>query len=484
MIRTSTLAAATERGTFPHGENFPRGSPPVVTAKVTIVDDDPALCEMLARGMTKRGFDVTWTTSATDAIAMTLSSELDVIVTDLNMGEMNGLELCERIVANRPDVPVIVITAFGSLDTAIAAIRAGAYDFIPKPVNLDQLELALSRAAQHRRLREEVKLLRRAAAETKQFEDLVGSSAAAKRLYELLEQVAATDASVLITGESGTGKEVVARALHRRRRPEAPFVAVNTAAIPETLLESELFGHVKGAFTGATSDRVGMFVRANGGTLFLDEIGDMPLAMQVKLLRALQDRKVRPIGSDKDVSFDALLVCATHHDLESDIEAGLFRQDLYFRINVIHVEVPPLRSRGSDILVLAQRFIDRLAHTTHKHVGGLSAAAAERLLAYAWPGNVRELENAMERAVAVTRFEEIAVDDLPERIRNYRASHVLVASDDPAELQSMAEVERRYIERVLESVAGNKTLAARILGFDRKTLYNKLERYALDDRAR
>jgi DNA-binding NtrC family response regulator len=210
----------------------------------------------------------------------------------------------------------------------------------------------------------------------------------------------------------------------------------------------------------------------------------MPLAMQVKLLRALQDRKVRPIGSDKDVSFDALLVCATHHDLESDIEAGLFRQDLYFRINVIHVEVPPLRSRGSDILVLAQRFIDRLAHATHKHVGGLSAAAAERLLTYAWPGNVRELENAMERAVAVTRFEEIAVDDLPERIRNYRASHVLVASDDPAELQSMAEVERRYIERVLESVAGNKTLAARILGFDRKTLYNKLERYALDDRAR
>jgi two-component system, NtrC family, response regulator AtoC len=451
---------------------------------VTIVDDDPALCEMLARGMTKRGFDVTWTTSATEAIAMTLTSELDVIVTDLNMGEMNGLELCERIVANRPDVPVIVITAFGSLDTAIAAIRAGAYDFIPKPVNLDQLELALSRAAQHRRLREEVKLLRRAAAETKQFEDLVGSSAAAKRLYELLEQVAATDASVLITGESGTGKEVVARALHRRRRPEAPFVAVNTAAIPETLLESELFGHVKGAFTGATSDRVGMCVRANGGTLFLDEIGDMPLAMQVKLLRALQDRKVRPIGSDKDVSFDALLVCATHHDLESDIEAGLFRQDLYFRINVIHVEVPPLRSRGSDILVLAQRFIDRLAHATHKHVGGLSAAAAERLLTYAWPGNVRELENAMERAVAVTRFEEIAVDDLPERIRNYRASHVLVASDDPAELQSMAEVERRYIERVLESVAGNKTLAARILGFDRKTLYNKLERYALDDRAR
>jgi len=455
-----------------------------VTAKILIVDDDPELCEMPARGMTKRGFEVAWNTSASDAIAMTLRSDLDVIVTDLNMGEMNGLELCERIVANRPDVPVIVITAFGSLDTAIAAIRAGAYDFIPKPVDLDQLEIALARAAQHRRLREEVKFLRHAAAETKHFEELVGSSVAAKRLYELLEQVSATDASVLITGESGTGKEVVARALHRRRRPEAPFVAVNTAAIPETLLESELFGHVRGAFTGASSDRVGMFVRANGGTLFLDEIGDMPLAMQAKLLRALQDRTVRPVGSDSDVPFDARLISATHHDLESDIEAGSFRQDLYFRINVIHVEVPPLRSRGSDILVLAQRFVDRLARSSNKHVGGLSAGAAERLLAYAWPGNVRELENAMERAVAVTRFEEIAVDDLPERIRNYRASHVVVASDDPAELQSMAEVERRYIARVLEAVAGNKTLAARILGFDRKTLYNKLERYALDDRER
>ncbi len=450
-----------------------------MTTKILIVDDDRPLCEMLARGLTKRGFDVAWSTSASDALALTLTSELDVIVTDLNMAGMNGLELCERIVANRPDVPVIVITAFGSLETAIAAIRAGAYDFIPKPVDLDQLELALARAAQHRRLREEVKLLRRAVDETKQFEELVGSSAAVKRLYELLEQVAGTDASVLITGESGTGKEVVARALHRRRRPDAPFVAVNTAAIPETLLESELFGHVKGAFTGATSDRAGMFVRANGGTLFLDEIGDMPLAMQAKVLRALQDRIVRPVGSDHDVPFAARLVCATHHDLESDIEAGRFRQDLYFRINVIHVEVPALRSRGSDILLLAQRFVDRFARAMHKHVGGLSAGAAERLLAYAWPGNVRELENAMERAVAVTRFEEIAVDDLPERIRSYRASHVVVASDDPTELQSMAEVERRYIARVLEAVAGNKTLAARILGFDRKTLYRKLERYAL-----
>ena len=449
-------------------------------AKILIVDDDRALCEMLERSLTKRGFEVSWSTSANEALDRTLASSHDVIVSDLNMGTMNGLALCERIVANRPDVPVIVITAFGSLETAIAAIRAGAYDFIPKPVEVDQLELALIRAAQHRSLREQVKLLKRAAHEPFQFEDFIGQSAEARRLYALLDQVATTDTSVLITGESGTGKEVVARALHARRNPNGPFVAVNTAAIPEGLLESELFGHVRGAFTGAVEHRTGMFQRANGGTLFLDEIGDMPLTLQAKLLRALQDRTVRPVGSDRDVPFQARVISATHHDLESDVDAGRFRQDLFFRLDVIHVEIPPLRSRGPDILLLAQRFISRFALATGKPVEGVSSGAAQKLLAYAWPGNVRELENAMERAVAVTRFDQIAVEDLPERIRNYAASYVLIASDDPLELQSMAEVERRYISRVLESVAGNKTLAARILGFDRKTLYNKLERYAVE----
>jgi two-component system response regulator HydG len=452
----------------------------MTTAKILIVDDDRPLCEMLERSLAKRGFEVEWCTSAGDALDRTLASSHDVIVSDLNMGTMNGLALCERIVTNRPDVPVIVITAFGSLETAIAAIRAGAYDFIPKPVDVDQLELALLRAAQHRSLREQVKLLRRAAHEPFQFEDFVGQSSEARKLYDLLDQIGATDTSVLITGESGTGKEVVARALHARRNPGGPFVPVNTAAIPEGLLESELFGHVRGAFTGAIDHRTGMFQRANGGTLFLDEIGDMPLTLQAKLLRALQDRKVRPVGSDRDVPFQARVISATHHDLESDVDAGRFRQDLWFRLDVIHVEVPPLRSRGPDILLLAQRFISRFAAATGKPVAGLSSGAAQKLMAYAWPGNVRELENAMERAVAVTRFEQVAVDDLPERIRNYAASHVLIASDDPLELQSMAEVERRYIARVLESVAGNKTLAARILGFDRKTLYNKLERYAVE----
>jgi two-component system response regulator HydG len=251
-------------------------------------------------------------------------------------------------------------------------------------------------------------------------------------------------------------------------------VAINCAAMPETLLESELFGHTRGAFTDARSDRVGLLVQASGGTLFLDEIGDMPLGMQAKLLRVLQERKVRPVGADREIPFDVRIVAATNRDLDTAVAEQRFREDLYFRINVIQISVPPLRARGNDVLVLAQSFVEQFAGRAGKTVTGLSTAAAERLLSYTWPGNVRELQNAIERAVAVTRFAEITVEDLPERIRDYRVSHVLVASEDPSELAPMEEVERRYIARVMEAVGGNKTLAAKVLGFDRKTLYNKL----------
>jgi two-component system response regulator HydG len=283
---------------------------------------------------------------------------------------------------------------------------------------------------------------------------------------------------VLVTGETGTGKELVARALHDRGpRRNGPFVGINCSAVPETLLEAELFGHVRGAFTDASRARPGLFARANGGTLFLDEIGELPLALQPKLLRALQERKVRPVGSDDEVSFDARVVTATNRDLESAVEENRFREDLFFRINVIHVALPPLRARGGDVLVLAQHFVDRYAGQAGKAVSGISAAAAERLMAYAWPGNVRELENCIERAIALTEYEKIAVDDLPEKIRSYRRSHVLVASDDPAELVPLEEVERRYILRVMEAVGGNKTEAAQVLGVGRRTLYRKLEQY-------
>jgi len=289
---------------------------------------------------------------------------------------------------------------------------------------------------------------------------------------------------VLVRGESGTGKELVAQALHKRgRRTAGPFVAVNCAAMPETLLESELFGHARGAFTDAKSARTGLFVQADHGTLFLDEIGTMPLGLQPKLLRALQQRTVRPVGSDTEVPFDVRLVAATNADLEAAVEAGTFREDLFFRINVIPIEVPPLRRRGNDVLLLAQRFLEEFASQAQKPVRGLTSAAAEKLLGYSWPGNVRELRNCIERAVALTRFEQLTVEDLPDKVRDAKRPAVLLAADDPSELVPMEEVERRYILRVLEAAGGNKASAARILGLDRKTLYRKLERWGAEGTA-
>jgi two-component system, NtrC family, response regulator AtoC len=448
--------------------------------RVLVVDDDLDMCQMLETALGKSGFEVSFRVAAAEALDLLETRDFDVVVTDLRMGGMDGLALCERIVAGRPDVPVVVITAFGSMDAAISAIRAGAYDFIPKPFELVVLEMTLNRAVQHRRLREEVKRLQRAVSDAEGVSDLLGTSHPMRKLVDLIERIADSDASVLIAGESGTGKELVARALHRLGpRRDGAFVAINCAALPENLLESELFGHVRGAFTDARSPRAGLFVSAGGGVLFLDEIGEMPLGLQPKLLRALQERKVRPVGGDAELPFDARIVSATNRDLETAVAEGRFREDLYYRINVVRLDVPPLRSRGNDILLLAQHFLNRYVAPANKPIRGLSPAAAEKLLAYHWPGNVRELQNTMESAVALARFDEIGVEDLPERIRTHRATHVLVTSDDPAQLLPLEEVERRYILRVLEATASNKTLAAKVLGLDRTTLYRKLERYGL-----
>ncbi|MDP3212839.1 MAG: sigma-54 dependent transcriptional regulator [Deltaproteobacteria bacterium] len=449
-----------------------------MNGRVLLVDDDKSTCEVLAERLAFRGFAVEWRTSAQEALDLLERAPFDVVVTDLRMRGMNGIDLCERVATNRPDVPVVVITAFGSLESAVAAIRAGAYDFVTKPFDIEVLALSVQRAVQLRGLREEVRGLRRTVAESQHFEEVLGASPVMARMYEMLARVAAADASVLITGETGTGKELVARALHRRSGRGGPFVVINCAALPEALMESELFGHAKGAFTDAKADRAGLLVEADGGTLFLDEVGDMPLGMQSKLLRALQERRVRPVGARAEVPFDARVIAATHRDLETAIEEKRFRDDLYYRLNVIKVELPPLRARGGDVLLLAQHFLEHFARRAAKPVVGLSAPAAERLLAYAWPGNVRELQNCVERAVALTRYEHIAVEDLPEQVRTYRSAFVVVAADDPSELVPLDEVERRYILRVMEAVAGNKSAASQILGIERATLYRKLDRYA------
>ncbi|GEN05565.1 DNA-binding transcriptional response regulator, NtrC family, contains REC, AAA-type ATPase, and a Fis-type DNA-binding domains [Myxococcus fulvus] len=451
--------------------------------RVLMVEDEREMRAMLEKGLTRRGYTPVAMGSADEALARLAGEDFDVVLTDLRMPGMDGLALCERIVLNRPDIPVVVMTAFGSMETAVAAIRAGAYDFVTKPIDIDALVLVLERAVQHRALRDEVRRLRQELGRRQQDTGaVVGESPAMQQAYALIDRVADLDSTVLITGESGTGKEVAARAVHTRgRRAQGAFVAINCAAMPEALLESELFGHAKGAFTDAKAARAGLFIQAHGGTLFLDEVGELPLTLQPKLLRALQERVVRPVGGDTEVPFDARIVAATNRDLELAVEEGRFREDLYYRLNVIGVELPPLRARGNDVLLLSQRFIEQFAARNNKRVVGLSPAAAQRLLAYGWPGNVRELQNSMERAVALTSFEQITVDDLPERIRNYSQPKVVPENTDPSELVTLEELERRYIHRVLETVGGSRTLAARILGVDRKTLYRKLER---DDEAK
>jgi len=449
--------------------------------KILIVDDEQMMCEMLEDDLKRNGFHPTCYISAEKALDALKTESFDVLLTDLNLPNMNGIELCERVVDNRPDIPVIVITAFGSMETAIAAMRAGAYDFVTKPIDTQFLVLALDRAVKHHGLQEKVKLLDEALKKSHQFDELIGQSPSMHKLIDRLERVADTETSILITGETGTGKELVAQALHRQsRRHKGPFVAVNCAALPDALLESELFGHKSGAFTDAKTERKGLFFQANGGTLFFDEIGDFPLALQPKLLRSLEERCVRPIGGTSEINFDVRIIAATNRDIDTAIEENRFREDLYYRINVIQIDLPPLRDRGTDILLLAQHFIEQFAIRSDKQITGIANTASEKLLNYTWPGNVRELRNAIERAFALTAYEKISVDDLPEKIRDYNPSHFFVGSDKPSELVSVQEVERRYILHVLKTVGGNKTLAAKVLGLDRKTLYRKLQHYKVD----
>src|SRR5688572_9988743 len=449
-----------------------------MTTRILIVDDDLAFCQTLERGLSRRGFEVACQQGAEQALMWLGEHEVDVVLTDLRMRGMDGLALCERVATNRPDVPVVVISAFGTYETAVAAMRAKAYDFVSKPVEIDQLGFTLERAAKHRALTEEVKRLRSNGHSGTRDEGLVGGSLAMRKVHELIERVAASDTTVLVTGETGTGKELVARALHRASpRNAQPFVAVNCAAVPEALLESELYGQANG--NGGNGGRPGLLLEAGGGTLFLDEIGELPASLQPRLLRALQDRRVQSAGQDAPQPFNARVVCATNTDLDAAVEEGRFRSDLFFRINVVQIPLPPLRARGMDVLTLAQHFVERFAEQAGKAMTGISKNAAERLLDYAWPGNVRELQSCIERAVALAQFEEILVEDLPERIRRYRRSQLVLSSEDPGELVPLEEVERRYILRVLEACGWRRMEAARILKLDRKTLYRKLERYGV-----
>ncbi|MEO6771887.1 MAG: sigma-54 dependent transcriptional regulator [Kofleriaceae bacterium] len=445
-----------------------------MSGSVLVVDDDDDAAQLMSEGLRKRGISARAVASGAAALEYLRDNPCDVVVTDIDMAGMTGIELCDQLKLANRDVLAIVVTGSSELPTAVAAIRAGAFDFVTKPLKVDALSIAVARALEHLGLRRELQRLREHAAEPGPS-GIAGTSAAIRQTIDMIDRVAESDVTVLITGESGTGKELVARALHdQSSRRAQPFVAINCAAMPAPLLESELFGHVRGAFTDAKEARHGLFVQAKGGTVFLDEIGEMPAEMQVKLLRVLQERTVRPVGGDTELPVKARVITATNRNLEHEVEDKRFREDLYYRINVVPIPVPPLRERQDDILMLAQLFLTRIAKRMNKQVRGISEAAARRLLDYDWPGNVRELENCMERAVAICRLDEITIEDLPATLVDVLPEGAMMTALSPDELITIDEMTRRYVRKVLALVNGNKTHAAKVLGIDRRSLYRRL----------
>jgi DNA-binding NtrC family response regulator len=442
-----------------------------------VVDDDRAMRAMLASLFQERGFDVSEAASADAALDSAADREPDVVVSDIRMPGRDGIELVGELRRLRPETPVVLMTAFGTIDSAVTAMRAGAFDYLTKPFEPESVTFAVDRALEHRALAEENARLRRAVDHTSALGDLIGESAAMRDLFALIRRVAHGRSSVLITGESGTGKEVVARTIHYHgARAEQPFVPINCTAIPEGLLESELFGHVKGAFTGAHASKRGLFEKANTGTLFLDEIGDMGLALQGKLLRVLQDREIRPVGGNTAVGIDVRIIAATNRDLEWEMADGRFREDLFYRLNVIPIHVPPLRERPEDIPPLVRAFARRHSEGEPR---AFSDASVRRLQTCPWRGNGRELENAVERALALSDADPIEVADLHLGAADPAESGggLGLSLAGAAELGlTIDELTDHYIDLVLERVGDNKVQAARVLGIDRKTLYRRAER--------
>jgi DNA-binding NtrC family response regulator len=438
-----------------------------VKPHILVVDNDAGMVEMLRRYLEDEGWQVATATAGAEARAALESGEFDVLLSDLVMDEVDGLALLRAAQASPSRPRVLLMTAFGSLESAIEAMRAGAFDYLTKPFRLAQVGVAVRRALDDRRLREENRRLREHVERLYGAEHLVGASRAMRAVIEQVRAIAATDASVLLLGESGTGKEVVARTIHwNSARRDGPFVAVNCAAIPENLLESELFGHVKGAFTGADRARRGLFADAGGGTLFLDEIADMPLALQAKLLRALQDKTIRPVGGNEEIQLDLRVISATHGDLAGLVRGGRFREDLYYRLAVIPIRLPSLRERPEDIPLLARHFLERVSASLRRSVEGFTDEALARLLAHRWPGNVRELENVVERAATLARGPLITPADLALDL-------VAPGPVETTARPTLDDLERRYIDQVLAETNGDKRRAAQILGVSVRTLQRR-----------
>jgi DNA-binding NtrC family response regulator len=454
---------------------------PIGIPSVLIVDDEVAILDTLRILLRNEGFAPHVAHGGRNALEQIPTLRPDIVLTDIRMPNVGGVEVLAAARENDPDVPVILMTAQATLQSAMQAVNAGAFYYIQKPFRNDELIAILKRAAEHRRLRVENRSLKQEIRRREKTDGdrPIGTSKVWLDILRLAETVAPTDSTVLIQGESGTGKEVVARFIHDlSNRGEAPFLSINCGALPEGLLESELFGHVKGSFTGAVKDKLGLFNAAEHGTFFLDEIGETTPATQVKLLRTLQHREVIPVGATEAIPVDARLIAATNRDLDEDIKTGRFRSDLYYRLNVIAIHLPPLRQRRDDIPLLAEHFLQHIAGLRKEPVKRLQPDALEALQEYQWPGNVRELENALERAVILSNSTHIGADGLPHRVTE-RKAEPLVSGRTPAN-PTLEAIERAYIMWVLQSEGGNKTRTAEALGIDPSTLYRKLSRYGVE----
>jgi two-component system, NtrC family, response regulator HydG len=449
---------------------------------ILVVDDDNAHRTMLRTLVGGWGYDIVEADDGSTAIEKVQERPFDLILMDVRMLKVSGLEALERIKAFNPAIPVTIMTAYSSVETAIEALKKGAYDYLTKPLDFDKLRLTIERAMEHTRLKEENRLLKENLGKHFDMQNIIGRSPAMISLLETVAHVAPSEATVMITGESGTGKELIAGVIHHNSpRKDSPFVKLNCAAITETLLESELFGHEKGAFTGADRRKEGRFYQANQGSIFLDEVSEMPLTMQVKLLRVLQERELTRVGGEKVIAVDVRVIAATNKDLVDLKNRGLFREDLYYRLNVVNLEIPPLTKRRDDIPLLAQHFLGIFVDKNKKKIKGFTPKAMDQLIRYDWPGNVRELMNAIERAVVLARTDYLDDQDF-SILQPLLQQSALVPSDfDNIDNIPLEEVEKAAILRMLESVAGNKSEAARRLGITRKTLHKKLKQYGVMD---
>lgn len=442
---------------------------------ILIVEDEELMRSILRQLLQDSGYDVFSADGAETALEIFIANDISVTLTDIKMAGQDGLQLLDQIKSIDESAVVIIMTAYSSVDSAIAALRKGAYDYVTKPFVNDDLLKTIENAATQRQLFHENRLLRRELRKQYNFEEIVGKSDKLQQVFDLVNKVADTNANVLISGESGTGKELIARSIHfNSGRAEKQFLAVNCGALPESLLESELFGHTKGSFTGAVADKKGLFRSASGGTLFLDEVGEMPPSLQVKLLRALQEHEVTPVGSSSPQRFDARIIAATNRDLETEVADGRFRDDLFYRLNVIEIAVPPLRDRREDIPLLVKHFIAKASRSQRSSEKSMGSEALAAIGTYDWPGNVRELENAIERAVILSS-DAIELEHLPPKVQLTAGSYK--TRDNDGFRPTLEEMERRYILEILKAVSEDKTEAANILGIDLSTLYRKLKRY-------